>query len=39
MWVDRETGNIIAFLLITGAIAVVTVPIGLIAWLLYAIFT
>lgn len=39
MWMDKTTGNILAFLLITGAIAVVAVPIGLIVWLLYAVFT
>lgn len=39
MWADKGAWNIIAFLLIVGLIVVVTVPIGLITWLLYVLFT
>lgn len=39
MWSDKDAWRIIAFMLITGAIVVITVPIGLIVWLLYVIFT
>lgn len=39
MGTDKDVWRFIAFMLITGAIVVVTVPIGLIAWLLYVVFT